>query len=187
MISQKAPLPLIDPDIPITFSSSTPQPSGLSSSWHASSTQKEQQGQHDQQGFGSQFPEASWSPREKREVDESRDNSLEFNCNPSSTENSHAPMHTLSMNGGLTSTCGQFVPPGINSTSKNQSLQQEAFIGWPRAVVVHSELRTETGFAGTLHEASAMTGMFPIFILIAIMLCAREVISHVCGCSMLLT
>ena len=31
-------------------------------------------------------------------------------------------------------------------------IAREAFVGWPRAVVVHSELRTEAGFAGVLHE-----------------------------------
>ena len=31
-------------------------------------------------------------------------------------------------------------------------VHRQAFVGWPRAVVVHSELRTEAGFAGVLHE-----------------------------------
>ena len=174
--SKILPLPLIDPDIPITFSRSTPQPSG-SASWHASSTQKEHREQYDEQSFVSQFP-ASWTPREEREGDKNRGNSLEFNCFSSGTGKSCAPMRTSSTNGGLASNCGQSVgsvllsgpqpvgpqsvPPGTRSTSE-QSLQQEAFIGWPRAVVVHSELRSETGFAGTVHEASAVTNMFLYF------------------------
>ena len=38
------------------------------------------------------------------------------------------------------------------SVSSPTSAAREAFVGWPRAVVVHSELRTEAGFVGVLHE-----------------------------------
>ena len=48
---------------------------------------------------------------------------------------------------------------GHTSTSGSHSLaaagggcHHEGFVGYPRAMVVHSEIRSEGGFAGTIHE-----------------------------------
>lgn len=115
--------PLVETEVSNTSKHS---PSGLSASWHASSTHNSQY--HISEGH------ALALPHEVRHLNGG-------GC-------SEEVLRSSSMNGRSASTSGRLALGGANV----EQCQQNTFIGWPRAVVVHSELRSEVGFAGTAHE-----------------------------------
>ena len=110
---------------------------GLSSSWHVSSQPSEPLVS---EGHGGSLA-ASWHAADS--------SGIPYSGPPYSSGTSRDVSRSSSMNGRAvsgTSTSGRV--PG----DSQRGGVQEAFVGWPRAVVVHSELRNEVGFAGTIHE-----------------------------------
>ena len=157
--SQQVAQPPLDPsDISVTPGRPTSRsklPPGLSASWHASSAEKEQGQQQQRRGLKTMPSSASWNAVGQAGEHPSTRNSRESQCGDSSSSrgvsSQQEPGHDPSMSGLSTSTwTGRLSLGGAT----DPCLMHKAFVGWPRAVVVHSELRSEVGFAGTVHEAS---------------------------------